>query len=42
MTDLFYKFSFVTDAAARGAARTSHLPAVPVAAGVECLDELQL
>jgi hypothetical protein len=39
---LFSKFSVVADAAARGVARFSHMSAVPVLAGVACLDTMQL
>jgi hypothetical protein len=36
-TNLFPEFPVVADAAARGAARFSHLSVVPVVAGVQCL-----
>jgi hypothetical protein len=42
LTDLFSEFPVVADAAERGAARFSHVSAVPVVAVVECLDAVQL
>jgi hypothetical protein len=42
LTDPFYEIPVVADAAEWGAARFSHLFAVPVAAVVEYLDVMQL
>jgi hypothetical protein len=42
LTDLFSDIPVLTAAAARGSARFSHLPAVSVVAGVECLGAVQL
>jgi hypothetical protein len=42
MSDLFSEFPVVADVAAWGATRFSHLSAVPVDAGLECLDAVQL
>jgi hypothetical protein len=42
LRDMYSEFSLVADAAARSAARFYHLSAVPVVAGVECLEAVQL
>jgi hypothetical protein len=42
LPDLFSEFSVVADAAAWGNPCFSHMSAVPVIAGVECLDTVQL
>jgi hypothetical protein len=42
LADLFSDFPVVADAAARCAARSFHLSAVPVVAGVAYLDAVQL
>jgi hypothetical protein len=42
LTDLFYEFPVVADAAEWDAARFSHLSVVPVVAVVESLDVMQL
>jgi hypothetical protein len=40
--DLFSELPFGEDPAARGSASISHMSAVPVVAGVSCLDAVQL
>jgi hypothetical protein len=42
LTDLFSEFPVVADAAARGATSFSHVSAVPLVAGLTCLDAVQL
>jgi hypothetical protein len=42
LTSLFSEIPVVADAAAQGVASFSHLSAVPVVAGVACLDAVQL
>jgi hypothetical protein len=42
VTDLFSEFLVVADAAARGSGNFPHMSAVPVVAGVACLDPVQL
>jgi hypothetical protein len=42
LADLLSEFPVVADAAALGAARLSPLSAVPVIAGVQCLDAVKM